>query len=231
MNRLGFQKVIDYEFNNTELLQTALTHSSCSSDMKNKETVNNERLEFLGDAFLDAVISEYLYNQQKAKGEGMLSKTRASIVCEKSLAKVGRKLEIGQYIKMGRGEELSGGRNRDSIIADAVEAVIGAIYLDRGYMATKGFILSYFENIIIEAMNGNINKDYKTKLQEKLQINGDIEIAYIMEKEEGFAHDKTFYIRLMAKGIEIGKGTGKNKKEAEQAAARNALERGVKVVF
>lgn len=231
MNRLTFERVIDYKFNNIELLQTALTHSSCSSDMKNKEIANNERLEFLGDAFLDAVISEYLYNQQKAKGEGILSKTRASIVCEKSLAEIGRKLEIGQYIKMGRGEELSGGRNRDSIVADAVEALIGAIYLDRGYAAAKGFVLSYFENTITQAMNGNIHKDYKTKLQEKLQIKGDIEIEYTLEKEEGLAHDKTFYITLMAKGIEIGKGMGKNKKEAEQAAARDALERGVKVVF
>lgn len=231
MSRLAFQKVIEYQFNNTELLQTALTHSSCSSEIKNLETVNNERLEFLGDAFLEAVISEYLYNQQRAHGEGILSKTRASIICEKSLAQVGRKLEIGQYIKMGRGEELSGGRNRDSIIADAVEAVIGAIYLDRGYLAARSFILAYFENIISEAMRGNINMDYKTRLQEKLQIKGVIEIEYLLEKEEGLAHDKTFYIRLKAKGIEIGKGIGKNKKEAEQAAARDALERGVKVVF
>lgn len=231
MINLDFQSVIDYKFNDIELMHTALTHSSCSSDMKNKDIMNNERLEFLGDAFLAAIISEYLYNLQTFNGEGMLSKTRASIVCEKSLSEIGKTLGIGQYIKMSRGEEITGGRNRDSIIADAVEAVIGAIYLDRGYAAAKGFILSYFNKNINEAIKGKLNIDYKTRLQEKLQINGDIEIQYTLDKEEGPAHDKTFYIRLLVKGKEKGLGSGKNKKEAEQAAAKDALERGGKVVF
>ena len=231
MNSLDFQSVIDYKFNNIELMHTALTHSSCSSDTKNKKIVNNERLEFLGDAFLAAIISEFLFSQEKSNGEGVLSKTRAAIVCEKSLAEIGKNLGIGQYIKMGRGEELTGGRNRDSIIADAVEAVIGAIYLDRGYIVAKEFVLSYFNNNINEAIKGKLNSDYKTELQEKLQINGDIEIQYKLEKEEGPAHDKTFYIRLFSNGKEIGLGSGKNKKEAEQVAAKDALERGVKVVF
>src|SRR5665648_1124372 len=212
-------------------MHTALTHSSCSSDAKNKNAMNNERLEFLGDAFLAAIISEFLFNKEKSTGEVVLSKTRAAIVCEKSLADIGKKLGIGQYIKMGRGEELTGGRNRDSIIADAVEAVIGAIYLDRGYIVAKEFVLSYFNNNINEAIKGKLNSDYKTELQEKLQINGDIEIQYKLEKEEGPAHDKIFYIRLIADGKEIGLGSGKNKKEAEQVAAKDALERGVKVVF
>lgn len=193
--------------------------------------MNNERFEFLGDAFLAAIISEFLFNQQTFNGEGVMSKTRAAIVCEKSLAEIGKKLGIGQYIKMGRGEELTGGRNRDSIIADAVEAVIGAIYLDRGYIAAKEFVLNYFNNNINVAIKGKLNNDYKTSLQEKLQINGDIEIQYTLEKEEGPDHDKTFYIRLFADGKEIGLGSGKNKKEAEQAAAKEALERGGKIVF
>lgn len=226
-----FQSVIDYKFNNIELMNRALTHSSCSSDTNKQNILNNERLEFLGDAFLSAIISEYLYTLNTANGEGFLSKTRASIVCEKSLAEVGRNLGIGQYLKIGRGEELSGGRDRDSIIADAVEAIIGAIYLDRGYFAAKQFVLSFFNENINEAINGKLNNDYKTRLQEKLQINGDIEIQYTLEKEEGPAHDKTFYIRLYANGKEIGLGSGKNKKEAEQTAAKDALERGVKVVF
>ncbi len=231
MNNLDFQNVIDYKFNNIELMHTALTHSSCSSDTKNKNVVSNERLEFLGDAFLEAIISEYLFNLQSSNGEGVLSKTRAAIVCEKSLSEIGKTLGIGQYIKMGRGEELTGGRNRDSIIADAVEAVIGAIYLDRGYIAAKEFVLSYFNKNINEAIKGKLNKDHKTILQEKLQMNGDIEIQYTLDKEEGPAHDKTFYIRLFVEGKEIGLGSGKNKKEAEQAAAKDALERGGKVVF
>jgi ribonuclease-3 len=231
VNSFEFQRVIDYKFNNVELLETALTHSSCNFDVKNKEPMNNERLEFLGDAFLDAIISEYLFNQLNINSEGLLSKTRASIVCEKSLAEIGKNLKIGEYIKLGRGEELTGGRNRDSIIADSVEAIIGAIYLDSGYMATKEFILSYFDKNIKEAIQGKFNNDYKTKLQEKLQINGEIKIEYLIEKEEGPAHNKMFYIKLMAGGKEIGLGSGKSKKEAEQAAAKNALERGVKVVF
>lgn len=231
MINLDFQSVIDYKFNNIELMHIALTHSSCSSDTKNKNIMNNERFEFLGDAFLAAIISEFLFNQQTFNGEGVMSKTRAAIVCEKSLAEIGKKLGIGQYIKMGRGEELTGGRNRDSIIADAVEAVIGAIYLDRGYIAAKEFVLNYFNNNINVAIKGKLNNDYKTSLQEKLQINGDIEIQYTLEKEEGPDHDKTFYIRLFADGKEIGLGSGKNKKEAEQAAAKEALERGGKIVF
>jgi len=228
---LDFQSVIDYKFNDIELMHAALTHSSCASDAKNKNIMNNERLEFLGDAFLSAIISEYLFNLKTSNGEGVLSKTRAAIVCEKSLAEIGKSLGIGQYIKMGRGEELTGGRNRDSIVADAVEAVIGAIYLDRGYTAAKEFVLSYFNENINEAIKGKLNNDYKTRLQEKLQINGDIEIQYTLDKEEGPAHDKTFYIRLFVEGKEIGMGSGKNKKVAEQAAAKDALERGGKVVF
>ena len=231
MNSSTFENVIGYQFNSPQLLETALTHSSCSSDVKKKGIENNEKLEFLGDAILDAIISEYLYKNQETKGEGILSKVRASIVCEKALSEIGRKLSIGTYIKMGRGEELTGGRDRDSIIADAMEAVIGAIYLDIGYLPAQLFVLTYFQETIQEAMQGKRNKDYKTKLQEKFQEKGDILIEYVLEKEEGFAHDKTFYMKLLVSGSEIGKGTGKNKKEAEQAAARDALGRGGKVVF
>jgi len=231
VNSTIFQNIIKYQFNDIHLLETALTHSSCCSDMKNKGMENNEKLEFLGDAILDAIISEYLYKNQETKGEGILSKVRASIVCEKSLAEIGRKLRIGQYIQMGKGEELTGGRDRDSIVADAMEAVIGAIYLDRGYLPAQIFVLTYFQETIEEAMQGKRNKDYKTRLQEKLQIKGDIVIEYVLEKEEGFAHDKTFHMKLLVSGSEMGKGMGKNKKEAEQAAARDALGRGGKVVF
>lgn len=231
MNSADFQNIIDYKFNNIHLLEEALTHSSCASDGDKKNLANNEKLEFLGDAFLDAIISEYLFRYQKAAGEGIFSRTRALIVCEKSLAEIGKTLGVGPYIKMGRGEEMNGGRNRASILADAVEALIGAIYLDRGYQAAQGFVLAYFEEAIQDAIENEGKRDYKTLLQEKLQASGILKIDYLLDKEEGPAHNKTFYIKLTVNGNLLGEGCGKNKKEAEQAAAQDALERGGQIVF
>lgn len=231
MNSIDLQNVLKYKFNEEKYLETALTHSSYTQEHKNSELDNNEKLEFLGDALLDAIVSEHLFRKLSTKSEGYLSKTRASIVCEKSLVRIGLNLEIGKYIKMGRGEELSGGRERDSIIADAVEAIIGAIFLDRGYEAAQAFVMSYFDKIIDDAIKGKGKKDYKTILQEKLQVKGAIEIKYTLEKEDGPDHDKRFFVALYVNGIESGKGFGKSKKEAEQQAAKEALERGGMVVF
>lgn len=231
MNKLDFQKNLNYTFNNPMVLEKALTHSSFVKEKSERCSKNNERLEFLGDAFFDAIISEELYNRLDDVGEGRLTKLRASIVCEKSLAEQARNLQLGQYLFMGKGEERMGGRNRDSILADALEAVVAAIFLDGGYEKTKKFVLDTFAKTIDNAINGKMKKDYKTELQETLQANGDVKIEYQIDKEEGPDHDKTFYISLFCNRNIIGKGVGKSKKAAEQNAAKDALEGGETNVF
>lgn len=231
MNELDFQKIIQYHFNNSSLLKNALTHSSYINEGKPAQTGNNERLEFLGDAILDAVISDYLYERLEHVEEGELTKLRAVIVCERSLAVCGTKVSIGDYLNLGKGEENSGGRKRSSIIADAMEAVIGAIYLDGGWSAVHEYIIRIFSELIEDAISGKLHMDYKTEIQERLQSHGEAEICYVIEREEGPDHDKTFYANLVFQGSIIGSGSGRSKKEAEQQAAKQALERGDTVVF
>lgn len=226
MNNLEFQNNIKYGFKNLNYLDKALTHSSFVQEKNERCGKDNERLEFLGDAFFDAIISEELFKELPNVSEGKLTKLRASIVCEKSLAEQGKKLNIGKFLKMGKGEEHMGGRERESIIADAMEAVIAAIFLDGGFEEAKKFVLTTFAQTIKAAVSGKLTKDYKTELQEKVQVNGDIRIFYRVDKEEGPDHDKTFYVSLLVEGKLIGKGVGKSKKEAEQNAAKYALESG-----
>ena len=226
MNSAEFQSRIGYEFSDERLLAEALTHSSYT---KNGDVRNNERLEFLGDAFFDAIIGEELYRSNALIEEGKLTKLRALIVCEKSLAFHGRQIEIGKYVLLGKGEEHSGGRDKDSLLADALEAVIGAIFLDGGYEAARKTVLGIFRNRIDDAINGKLNSDYKTELQEKLQEYGEIRLSYVTEREEGPDHNKTFYVKLLCSERLIGKGQGKSKKEAEQNAAKEALMRGVNI--
>lgn len=226
MNNRKFEEKIKYTFKNKELLETALTHSSYNREHADRKISNNERLEFIGDAFFDAVIGVELYKRLSKDDEGRLTKTRALIVCEKSLAKVGLSLDIGSYINMGHGEELSGGRRRESLIADAMEAVIGAIFLDGGYDETERFITREFSETVDAALAGKLFADYKTTVQELLQKGGhQVKLSYIIDKEEGPDHDKTFYVHMVCNGIELGKGVGKSKKEAEQNAAKDTLER------
>ena len=227
MNSLEIQTRIGYEFSDESLLRKALTHSSCIKEKKERCDKNNERLEFLGDAFFDAIISEELYRRLDKIEEGKLTKLRALIVCEKSLACHGHKLEIGKHLFLGKGEECTGGRNRDSLVADAMEAIIGAVFLDGGYEAARDVVLQIFKNRIDDAVDDKLNSDYKTALQECLQAKGETRITYTIEKEEGPDHDKTFYIALFCAGKLAGRGHGKSKKEAEQNAAKEALERGV----
>ena len=231
MNELDFQKRLKYQFQNIGLLNNALTHSSYINEEKSEPIGSNERLEFLGDAILDAVISDYLYKRLENVEEGELTKLRAIIVCERSLASCGKTLSIGEYLNLGKGELSSGGRNRCSIIADAMEAVIGAIYLDRGWTTVQDFVMRTFSNLIEDALSGKLYMDYKTVIQEKLQSHGDADISYVVEKEEGPDHDKTFYSNLIFNGQIIGSGSGRSKKEAEQQAAKQALERGGTFVF
>ena len=215
MNLTYFQNNIGYQFRDITLLQKSLTHSSYYRGNSQGIGKDNERLEFLGDAFLDAVIGESLYHRLPEGEEGELSKVRALVVCEIALSRVARDLGIGEVLILGYGEDQSGGRNRDSILADATEAVIGAVYLDGGFDPAKELILRIFEHTMVEAIEGKLFSDYKSEFQELIQLRraGD-SIEYVPAGSEGPDHDKTFHVELKVNGIVLGIGTGKSKKEA-----------------
>lgn len=218
------QQELGYTFQDPTLLQTALTHSSYSKEQGGQKQ-SNERLEFLGDAFFDAIIGEELYRLFPGKEEGLLSRIRATIVCEKSLAQAARGLDLGAFLLLGNGEEKTGGRQRESILADALEAVIGAIYLDGGFEEVRRTVLDLFRGVIDDTKRGKfIVHDYKTHLQERLQARGITDIRYEMTGEEGPDHDKTFTVCLHVNGRPRTQGSGKSKKQAEQKAAQMALE-------
>ena len=211
------------DFSKKELLTQAVTHSSYAMEHECPRTSCNERLEFLGDAFFDAVIGEVLYERLPDEEEGRLTKLRAMIVCEESLYEIGTKLGIGEVLLLGHGEELSGGRSRKSLLADAVEALIGALYLDQGYDAVRKTVVRLFAGRIEDAIAGRIIQDYKSAYQERMQEHGHADIHYEVVREEGPDHDKMFYVEVSAGGRVTGAGAGHSKKEAEQAAARDAL--------
>ncbi|SKA76329.1 ribonuclease-3 [Clostridium sp. USBA 49] len=208
-------------FNDKSLLIEALTHSSIVNE--NKGIKYNERLEFLGDSVLQLCISEYLFKNYIYKSEGELTKIRSLIVCENSLYEVALNLNLGKYILMSKGEELTGGRTRVSILADCVEAVIAAIYIDRGLSVANEFILINFKSIIEKAINNKIILDYKTKLQETIQKEKNISINYKLTGYEGPPHRRKFFIQVSVNNEIIGNGCGYSKKEAEQKAAEKAL--------
>lgn len=217
-----FEENINYEFTNKEYILEALTHSSYSNE--NKNYAFNERLEFLGDSVLSIVISDYLFKKETKLPEGELTKIRANIVCEESLSEVSKDIHLGKYMLLGKGEEATGGRERISILADALEAVIAAIYLDGGLEYADKFIIENLKEEINEATKHVGNKDYKTVLQEKLQIHGDVKIEYEIIKEVGPDHDKTFEAQVKCDGKILAQGEGKSKKEAQMHAAKKALE-------
>jgi len=223
---MEFESVIEQPFSNQTLLETALTHSSYANQHKNMDY--NEKLEFLGDAVLQLAITEYIYRQFPSKTEGELTKLRALIVCEASLHQVAVDWNLGRYIRMSKGEELTGGRNRAALLADGVEAVIAAVYLDQGMETAKNFVVSNFMEIIDMANKNEIVLDYKTSLQEILQENGEIEIKYELIKYEGPPHRRKFYSKVVIDNITMGKGEGYSKKESEQLAAKDALGKYVK---
>ena len=218
-----FFKITNHEFKNISLLKTALTHSSFANEMHGKQPYN-ERMEFLGDSVLSLIISEHLFSLEKTLAEGEMSKTRANIVCERSLAECAREIELGKYIYLGKGEERTGGRERPSILADAVEAVIAALYLDGGFQCAKEFVLNKLSEQIKRAVGGRFITDYKTALQEHIQAEGNNKITYALLREEGPDHNKTFETCLFIDDKPFKKGTGRTKKDSEQAAAKNALE-------
>ena len=219
---------IGYEFRDRTLLTNALTHSSYSSEHRMDYRSNNERLEFIGDAYVDAAVGAELFRIMKNAPEGVLSKNRADVVREESLAETAREINLGDYIYMGKGEEATGGRNKDSILADTFEAMIGAIITDGGYDAGKKVILSLLGSRIELAVAGKLRHDYKTMLQEKLQEKEhDIRIRYTTVSEKGPDHDKIFTVEVTAGTSVLGCGSGKSKSKAEQEAARDALSRGL----
>lgn len=215
------EEVLGIKFKNHDYIKVALTHSSYAKQFK--DSYYNERLEFLGDSVLQLCITEYLFSNFKKKTEGELTKLRSLIVCENSLYTVAQKLKLSRFIKMSKGEELTGGRERKSIQADAVEAVIAAIYLDQGIKKANEFILREFNNIINKAIKSKIILDFKTKLQEHLQVNGEIDIDYELVKFEGPPHRRKFYVNVLVGNEVRGSGEGYSKKEAEQNAAKGAL--------
>ena len=221
--------LIGYEFRDMSLLQNALTHSSYCYEHKLKYNENNERLEFLGDAVLDAVIAEVMYHRLSENEEGDLSKLRAAVVCEESLLRKAEDLHLTDYIRMGHGEETSGvKRKKRSLVADAVEATLGAVYLDSGWESVRAVVLTLFDDIIEDALQGKLRHDYKTALQEYLQSSGNPHIVYRIEGEQGPDHDKTFFAVLRNNGAVIGHGSGSTKKQAEQNAAKEALDKILK---
>ena len=220
-----FEKVLNYDFNNKQLLIESLTHSSYANENKKLNVKYNERLEFLGDSVLGIIISHFLFTSQKDLPEGELTKIRANIVCEESLNEVGKKLNLGKFLLLGKGEEVTGGRDRTSILADAVEAIIGAIYLDSGLENTTNMVMHFFEEIINDSIKGKIFRDYKTHLQEILQSKNAQKISYNVIEEIGPDHNKKFVIEVKLGTQVLGVGDGKSKKEAEQKAAKEALKK------
>lgn len=213
---------LGYKFKNIKFLETGVTHSSFANETKEK-IAYNERQEFLGDAVLSIVVSDYLFENYTNLPEGELTKMRASLVCEKSLCGFSNELELGSFLRLGHGEELMGGRERPSILADAFEAVLAAIYLDGGIEPATVLVLRFVKKALEHVENAPFH-DYKTLLQEIIQKNPEERLTYMLVGESGPDHDKRFEVQVMLNSNIIGRGIGKSKKAAEQLAAKEALE-------
>ena len=217
-----FEEIIGYTFKDKQLIRQAFSHSSYANENKHPNG-SNERLEFLGDSVLSIVVSDYLYKHLTSVAEGDLTKLRASLVCEKSLHIFAKQIDLGDFLLLGKGEENTGGRERPSILADAFEAVIAAIYLDGGMEAARKHILRFIPDDL-EHDAKKAFSDFKTVLQEVVQKNPEEKVEYVLIGEEGPDHNKRFVVEVMLNSQVIGKGKGRSKKEAEQLAAKEALE-------
>ncbi len=215
---------LDLPLRGIDLLHVAFTHTSYANEHKKLGLHHNQRLEFLGDAVLDLIIGEYLFHNYHDMTEGDLTKIKAATVCEPSLAAVSRQLDLGRYLLMGHGETMSGGQNRESILADTFECLVGTLYLEASYEEAKKFVLHYLMDNLKQALLGKRGNDYKTMLQEFAQEDGDCHIEYNLVSESGPDHAKTFTMEVVIEGKAYAKGTGKSKKIAEQAAAKTTLE-------
>ena len=215
------EKEIGYEFNNKDLLKKALTHTSYAYE---HHIESNEKLEYLGDSILEFVSSKYLYNHYQHLKEGEMTKVRAAVVCEDSLYHIAQKHNFSDFLYLGKSEKMNSGKLSKAILADSVEAVIAAMYLDSSIEQAEKFIIENLAQPIQVASEHVGNKDYKTVLQEKLQVHGNVEIKYYITKEEGPDHDKKFESKVECNGKVLGVGAGKSKKASEMMAAKNALE-------
>ena len=220
MNYDKLEQELGYNFGNKDLLWQALTHTSYAYENK---VPSNEKLEFLGDAILEVTISKYLYENYKSLTEGEMTKVRAAVVCERSLYEVAKRHNFSDFLNLGKSEIANHGKERPAILADSVEAVIAAIYLDSNMENAEKFIIENLKEAVQIASKNVGMKDYKTVLQEKLQTNGSVHIEYITIGEQGPDHDKTFTVELKVNGKVKTYGTGRSKKEAEMQAARKAL--------
>ena len=221
LNYNELEKKIGYSFSDRELLITALTHKSFAQ--KSDKKINNERLEFLGDSILGFCVAEYLFENYKELPEGQLTKIRSLVVCENALYKIANEIELGKYLRLGWGEEQSNGRNRPSILSDAMEALFAAIYLDGGSDAARNVIISLLKNDIENVIKYEDYRDFKTLLQEITQKDNGKSPVYELIKEEGPDHDKIFTVSVSLDGRVLAKGAGHSKKEAEKTAAKRAV--------
>lgn len=215
------EEKLGYTFQNPQLLENALTHSSCANESRGR-LQSNERLEFLGDSILGMVVADHLYRNHPDLPEGELTRTRAALVCEDSLVEVARELGLGAYLRLGKGEEAGGGRQRPSIRADAVEAVLAAVYLDGGIGSVRKIIQRYILSREVAGLTKP--RDYKTALQELVQRESGQVLQYRLTGEEGPDHDKRFFMEVALNGRPVGRGSGRSKKEAEQMAAKAAIQ-------
>ena len=218
---MNIEESIGYTFKDKRLLKKALTHTSYAYENK---VESNEKLEFLGDSILEFISSKYIYANYPKLKEGEMTKVRATVVCEESLYKVAKLHNFSDFLYLGKSEQLSGGKNRPAILADSVEAIIAAVYLDGGLEQAEKFIIENLANEIEIATKHVGIKDYKTVLQEKLQEHGEVKIEYQITSEKGPDHDKIFEAQVSCDGRILAKGTGKSKKEAHMSAAKKALE-------
>ncbi len=216
------EKRLDYTFQNRALLENALTHSSYANEHRDTGMTSNERLEFLGDSVLGMVVADHLYREHPRMPEGDLTRTRASLVCEESLVEVARALELGKYLHLGKGEDAGGGRERPSILADATEAVLAAIYLDGGIAQARRVIRTL---ILAGEEETSSSRDHKTALQELVQRKSGRKLTYRLVGEEGPDHAKRFSVEVVLNGTVVGCGEGRTKKAAEQCAAKAAIEK------
>ena len=219
----SFEDVISYKFNNKSLLETALTHSSFVNENRKYASEDYQRLEFLGDSVLGFLTAEYLFSKENIT-EGIMTRMRSELVSEKALYEVAKAIDLGKYIRIGKGEEHMGGRERPSVLSDIVESVTAAIYLDSGMDAAKDFVMRFVLNDVHMA-SAEVSDDYKSALQELIQHDPSNILSYELIEEKGPDHSKTFTFAALLNGEVVGTGSGSTKKSAEQAAARNALEK------
>ena len=220
MSHEALQNALGYRFRDPKLLEQALTHTSYANENRSNRITHNERLEFLGDSILGFVVADYLYRNYPSRLEGELTRMRAELVCERSLAVMARELKLGDELRLGKGEERNGGRSRESILSDACEAILAAAYLDGGFEAAKGIVYRYVLDRVADAGR---SRDFKTLLQELVQREKGHTLSYHLLEESGPDHDKTFVVEVLRDGESVGTGTGHSKKLAEQAAAREAV--------